>query len=107
MLLQNMYIKENPANKRTRTSGGYTGASSYGAPAPPGKPIGYAPVSNVKDNPPCNTLFVGNLGDTVDEQELTGLFSSQPVSTSMPPVCQLQLLLHQRLTCQNSHSQVS
>lgn len=34
----------------------------------------YAAVSNTKDNPPCNTLFVGNLGDTVDEAELQGLF---------------------------------
>jgi hypothetical protein len=37
-------------------------------------------VSNTKDNPPCNTLFVGNLGDTVDEAELNGIFASQPVS---------------------------
>ena len=35
-------------------------------------------VSNTKDNPPCSTLFVGNLGDQVSEQELIGLFSAQP-----------------------------
>jgi RNA recognition motif-containing protein len=37
-------------------------------------------VSNTKDNPPCNTLFVGNLGDGVEESELQALFSAQPVS---------------------------
>ena len=35
-------------------------------------------VSNTKDNPPCSTLFVGNLGDQVSEQELAQLFGSQP-----------------------------
>lgn len=35
-------------------------------------------VSNTKDNPPCSTLFVGNLGDTVSEGELLSIFSSQP-----------------------------
>jgi len=35
-------------------------------------------VSNTKDNAPCSTLFVGNLGDQVSEPELLGLFSSQP-----------------------------
>ena len=33
-------------------------------------------VSNTKDNPPCNTLFVGNLGDTVSEPELRQLFGT-------------------------------
>ena len=33
-------------------------------------------VSNTKDNPPCNTLFVGNLGDTVSEAELRQLFGT-------------------------------
>lgn len=27
-----------------------------------------------QDNPPCNTLFIGNLGDSVSEAELRGLF---------------------------------
>lgn len=35
-------------------------------------------MSNTKDNPPCSTLFVGNLGDQVSEQELIALFSAQP-----------------------------
>ena len=33
-------------------------------------------VSNTKDNPPWNTLFVGNLGDTVSEAELRQLFGT-------------------------------
>lgn len=41
--------------------------------------MGYAPVSNTRDNPPCNTLFIGNLGDNVNEQELQGLFAGQQV----------------------------
>lgn len=38
----------------------------------------YAPVKNEKDNPPCNTLFIGNLGSDVDEAELQAVFSTQP-----------------------------
>jgi RNA recognition motif-containing protein len=34
----------------------------------------------VKDNPPCNTLFVGNLGEGVDEAELRSIFNNEPVS---------------------------
>ena len=52
-------------------------APAYRAPAG-----GYAPVSNSGDNPPCNTLFVGNLSDGVNEGELQALFSSQPVRRS-------------------------
>lgn len=33
---------------------------------------------NTKDNAPCNTLFIGNLGENVIEEELRGLFSVQP-----------------------------
>ena len=36
----------------------------------------FSAVSNTKDNPPCNTLFVGNLGDTVSEAELRQLFGT-------------------------------
>jgi len=32
-------------------------------------------VQNSKDNPPCNTLFIGNLGENIIEEELRGLFS--------------------------------
>ncbi|XP_072993581.1 cell wall integrity protein scw1 [Typha latifolia] len=48
------------------------------SPAPVPAPSGYAPVQNMKDNPPCNTLFIGNLGENVIEDELRALFSVQP-----------------------------
>ncbi|GBG87938.1 hypothetical protein CBR_g46305 [Chara braunii] len=69
------------------------GPPSYIAPAPtydpyayahpvgaivPAAPARYAPVQNTKDNPPCNTLFIGNLGEMTSESELRSLFSSQP-----------------------------
>ncbi|KAK3427862.1 hypothetical protein EUGRSUZ_F04002 [Eucalyptus grandis] len=47
-------------------------------PAPVPAPTNYVPVQNMKDNPPCNTLFIGNLGENVNEEELRGLFSVQP-----------------------------
>eukprot|EP00897_Mesotaenium_endlicherianum_P003737 jgi/Mesen1/3391/ME000192S02556 len=54
----------------------------YAAYSPPPIPIcgpaGYAPVRNNKDNPPCNTLFIGNLGESTSEAEVRSLFSSQP-----------------------------
>lgn len=34
------------------------------------------------DNAPCNTLFVGNLADTVDENEMRNLFAGAPVRPS-------------------------
>lgn len=33
----------------------------------------------VGENPPCNTLFVGNLSETVNEAELNSIFAVQPV----------------------------
>ncbi|XP_049932970.1 uncharacterized protein LOC116251131 isoform X2 [Nymphaea colorata] len=48
------------------------------APAPLPAPSGYAPIQNMKDNPPCNTLFIGNLGENTIEEELRGLFNGQP-----------------------------
>lgn len=48
------------------------------APAPVSAPSSYVPVQNTKDNPPCNTLFIGNLGENINEEELKGLFSAQP-----------------------------
>ncbi|GER28343.1 RNA-binding (RRM/RBD/RNP motifs) family protein [Striga asiatica] len=48
------------------------------APAPVPAPSSYVPVQNTKDNPPCNTLFIGNLGENINEEELRGLFSAQP-----------------------------
>ncbi|KAH7434789.1 hypothetical protein KP509_06G034500 [Ceratopteris richardii] len=44
----------------------------------PVAPAGYMPMQNIKDNPPCNTLFVGNLGENTSETELRGIFSGQP-----------------------------
>ncbi|KAL9257961.1 RNA-binding protein with multiple splicing-like protein [Drosera capensis] len=52
----------------------------FDAPAPVAAPSSYVPVQpvqNIKDNPPCNTLFIGNLGEGVIEEELRGLFSVQ------------------------------
>lgn len=48
------------------------------APSPVPAPSNYVPVQNTKDNPPCNTLFIGNLGENIIEEELRGLFSPQP-----------------------------
>ncbi|PIM97887.1 RNA binding protein (contains RRM repeats) [Handroanthus impetiginosus] len=48
------------------------------APAPVPAPSSYVPVQNTKDNPPCNTLFIGNLGENINEEELRGLFGAQP-----------------------------
>jgi hypothetical protein len=44
----------------------------------PLRPANYSPVTNLRDNPPCNTLFIGNLGDNTNEQELRTLLCSQP-----------------------------
>jgi len=112
MAHKNMYLKDDSGSKRSRAtygeaqrsgagqvgpfgapSGGGGGApsSSYqyattmptSAVVPPTQPRGYMPVTNTKDNPPCNTLFIGNLGDAVNEAELRGLFwcvtGSRPV----------------------------
>jgi hypothetical protein len=38
----------------------------------------FSPVTNHRDNAPCNTLFIGNLGDAVSEVELRALFATQP-----------------------------
>ncbi|CAA2965941.1 RNA-binding with multiple splicing 2-like [Olea europaea subsp. europaea] len=46
------------------------------ASAPVPAPSSYVPVQNNKDNPPCNTLFIGNLGENINEEELRGIFST-------------------------------
>ncbi|KAJ6809417.1 cell wall integrity protein scw1 isoform X2 [Iris pallida] len=51
---------------------------AFPTPAPLAAPTGYVPVQNSKDNPPCNTLFIGNLGDDINEAELQSLFVMQP-----------------------------
>jgi hypothetical protein len=40
-------------------------------------------IQNTKDNPPCNTLFIGNLGEAVNETELRGLFSGQALTPTL------------------------
>ncbi|KAK6118720.1 hypothetical protein DH2020_047525 [Rehmannia glutinosa] len=65
---------------------GYAPPVPMPAPAPPvpapssyvPAPSSYVPIQNTKDNPPCNTLFIGNLGESINEEELRGLFSVQP-----------------------------
>ncbi|KAH7674843.1 RNA binding protein (contains RRM repeats) protein [Dioscorea alata] len=60
----------------------YAGYPVAQVPMPPPTPVpapsGYAPIQNNKDNAPCNTLFIGNLGENVNEEELRGLFIVQP-----------------------------
>eukprot|EP01026_Neomeris_dumetosa_P040196 TRINITY_DN3318_c0_g2_i1.p1 TRINITY_DN3318_c0_g2~~TRINITY_DN3318_c0_g2_i1.p1 ORF type:complete len:329 (-),score=39.37 TRINITY_DN3318_c0_g2_i1:1746-2732(-) len=83
MARKNMYIKEDAfaaaAKRQQLYSAGYMyGMDGYAAAAAPVRPLAYGQITNVRDNPPCNTLFIGNLSDNVDETELRGLFSSQP-----------------------------
>ncbi|KAD2806290.1 hypothetical protein E3N88_39667 [Mikania micrantha] len=64
--------------------GGYPVSQLPMAPPPtlPAVPVpapsSYMPIQNTKDNPPCNTLFIGNLGENINEEDLRGLFSMQP-----------------------------
>lgn len=69
-----------PANVPYDPYGGYGMPPVQPLPpiAPALAPSGYAPVQNNKDNPPCNTLFIGNLGEATSEAELRGLLSGQP-----------------------------
>eukprot|EP01025_Chloroclados_australasicus_P056513 TRINITY_DN6_c2_g1_i2.p2 TRINITY_DN6_c2_g1~~TRINITY_DN6_c2_g1_i2.p2 ORF type:complete len:321 (-),score=39.23 TRINITY_DN6_c2_g1_i2:2756-3718(-) len=82
MARKNMFIKEDAleAAKRATTYPGLLSSpynvSGFAAAAAPVRQ--YGQVTNVRDNPPCNTLFIGNLSDNVDENELRGLFSQQP-----------------------------
>ncbi len=90
MAHKNMYIKDDSKRKLAYTMPAASGTAATIQPFMPGAvrgPIGYAPVSNTKDNPPCNTLFAGNLSDTVSEAELQALFSTQPVRINSSPVC--------------------
>ncbi|XP_047310504.1 U1 small nuclear ribonucleoprotein A isoform X1 [Impatiens glandulifera] len=58
--------------------GGYPVPPTMQMPAPMPAPSSYVPIQNTKDNPPCNTLFIGNLGENINEEELRGLFITQP-----------------------------
>ncbi|XP_060206067.1 uncharacterized protein LOC132633578 isoform X2 [Lycium barbarum] len=67
--------------------GGYPVAHMpMAAPAPVPAPSSYAPVQNTKDNPPCNTLFIGNLGENINEEELRGLISGLCAHSMLLPV---------------------
>lgn len=57
---------------------GYAVPPVLPAPAPVPTASSYLPVQNTKDNPPCNTIFIGNLGENINEEELRGLFGAQP-----------------------------
>jgi len=58
----------------------YTGVTT--TPALSGSPNllaqGWRPLNNARDNMPCNTLFIGNLGENTREEELHQLMGSQP-----------------------------
>ena len=51
--------------------------SAYGAPSQPYLRHNYPPVNPADQNPPCNTLYVGNLPVDTSEDELKALFSKQ------------------------------
>ncbi|BDA43084.1 probable cell wall integrity protein scw1 at C-terminar half [Coccomyxa sp. Obi] len=91
MARKNMYIKDDAAAAAKRGRMEYSpypsapsptpSAGAYYAPATapaPVQPRSYVPVNNTKDNPPCNTLFIGNLSESTNEDELRGLFVGQP-----------------------------
>jgi hypothetical protein len=75
MARKNMYLKEDgPTTKRPRTE---FGDAPPAAPAPVGGPKPFAPAPT-HDNPPCNTLFVANLNDSVMEPDLENVFMHLP-----------------------------
>ncbi|KAL6753888.1 hypothetical protein V8C86DRAFT_1792373 [Haematococcus lacustris] len=65
-----------PGLERGMSNAGLMSAGSSNMAAALGT-VGFMPVSNRGDNPPCNTLFIGNLSDQVSEMELMTLFSAQ------------------------------
>lgn len=67
--VQNGNSPMSPTNGAGMTNGAY---------APPNFPRPqYPPVNPADQNPPCNTLYVGNLPIDTSEDELKGLFSKQ------------------------------
>ncbi|PHT26844.1 Receptor-like protein kinase [Capsicum baccatum] len=46
---------------------------------------------NTKDNPACDTLFIGNLGENINEEELRGLISgfSDPGNSTVLVLCRI------------------
>ena len=57
--------------------GNFTPTSAYGHPQQPFLRHNYPPVNPADQNPPCNTLYVGNLPIDTSEDELKALFSKQ------------------------------
>eukprot|EP00850_Spirogloea_muscicola_P018230 SM000165S02191 [mRNA] locus=s165:73145:75570:- [translate_table: standard] len=77
-------------------------------------PSGYAPVQNTKDNPPCNTLFIGNLGESTNEAEIRGLFENQPSFRQMKilrqhngPICFVEFAVSASTCALTSNQHVS
>lgn len=65
---KNMYLRDDYGAKRQRVSGTDGGELSQ-----------FSPGKGNRENPPCNTLFIGNLSEGVSKQELEGLFGHQQV----------------------------
>ncbi|KND03577.1 uncharacterized protein SPPG_01052 [Spizellomyces punctatus DAOM BR117] len=66
-----------PSGSTGSCSGSASSASSSAGTSPTG--LGpYGPRSNGDQNPPCNTLYVGNLPHDTSEEELRQLFSRCP-----------------------------
>jgi len=95
MARKNMYFKDadNGAAKRPRhvpsaTPGYEQYYPGYGGYPPPAAAHAstFQQVSNTKDNPPCNTLFIGNLGDNTSEAELRAMFCHMPGFTQLKMV---------------------
>ncbi|WZZ61152.1 hypothetical protein YC2023_061259 [Brassica napus] len=105
----------------------YAGYHAPSVPMPPPTPVAapssYVPVqfmlyslvticarvcdccTNAKDNPPCNTLFIGNLPENINEEELWSLLSSQESSAQLyflsyrqPGFNQMKILRQERHT---------
>jgi hypothetical protein len=58
--------------------GGGSSSSSGGQPGSSWVSLGFAPMTNLNDNAPCNTLFIGNLCNQIDEADLRAVFQPQP-----------------------------
>jgi hypothetical protein len=80
MARKNMFVKDDTKRARSgpaSNSAPYATQPSYESQAPAGGSSYPAAGGPLKDNPPCSTLYVGNLGETISETELTTVFGSQ------------------------------
>ena len=71
---RNINPLQSPGSAISPTSNGVGQNGSYGANYP--RPQ-YPPVNPADQNPPCNTLYVGNLPIDTSEDELKAIFSKQ------------------------------